>query len=614
MKNPGFIFCLAAACGLVQAQTPAAGPDRESRRPHSSGGGSAPLYLTSTIAGTAGTSGYTGDQMAASAASMANPLCIAVDSAGNYYISDYHNNVIREVFASNGTIATIAGTGKPGYSGDGGPATGAQFSAAHGIAVDGAGNVYIADAPNARVRMINAAGVISTFAGNGAFGYSGDGGQAASASLYYPAGVAVDSSGNVFIADFGNGTVRMVSAASGNITTVAGIGIVGAGNFPGEGGPATHATLGLPYAVAVDESGDLYIDDVGTSSIRKVGRDGNIHTIVSNVSTASLATDPAGNLYFADYRASVIDKVLPDGTVIALAGIGGTNGFSGDGGPASQAEFNEPYGIALDSSARIYVADYGNDVIRRLTPVPPGNVIVANGASDLGYSSAGVQMPVAPGEVITIFGANIGNPNAAAAQPDANGKFETQFASTTVTVNGIPAPIIASGPSQVTAVTPYAVGAATQANIVVAFQGKTTASATVPVAAASPGIFTANSTGVSGGLAVLNADGTANSVSNPSAESAAITVFVTGEGQTSPAGVDGRVSGSSNTPQPQLTVTATAGGTAATVASAAEASGHVAGVLQVSVTLPSSVTKSNAVPIQITVGSAVSQIVNIAVK
>ncbi len=451
--------------------------------------------------------------------------------------------MIREVVAATGNIITVAGNGTPGYSGDGGPATSAQFSVAHSIAVDGAGNLYIADGPNGRVRKVDSSGNISTFAGNGTYGWTGDGGLATNASLFYPSGVTVDPVGNVFIADYGNGTVRMVSAASGIITTVAGYGVNGYGNFPGEGGPAFQALLGLPYAVTVDESGNVYFADLGSGSIRKVGRDGLIHTIVSTVATASLTTDPAGNLYYADYRNNVINKVLPDGTVIAIAGTG-TAGYAGDGGPGAVAQFNQPYGLAIDSSANIYVADYANDVIRKLSPVAAPAALIVNGASDL-------YLPVAPGEVVSIFGNNIGFSTQANAQANANGIFSTQFAGTAVTFNGIPAPILISGPTFVSVVVPYELNGSTVANNVVVKQnGQTTATSSIPVAAVSPGIFTATSTGINGGLPVLNADGTPNTPANAAAESSTITLFVTGEGQTSPGGIDGLVSGASNTPAP----------------------------------------------------------------
>jgi uncharacterized protein (TIGR03437 family) len=596
------------ACGIAYAQAPAPRAIRgtAAQRPHASAM-STQLYRVTTIAGTGLSSGYAGDGGPANAALLDNPLAVAVDAQGDYFISDYHNHVIREVVAATGNIITVAGNGTPGFSGDGGPATSAQFSVAHSIAVDAAGNLYIADGPNARIRVVNSLGIISTFAGNGTYGWTGDGGLATNASLYFPAGVAVDSAGNVFIADYGNATVRMVSAATGIIKTLAGYGVNGYGNFPGEGGPAFQALLGLPYAVTVDESGNVFFSDLGMGSINKVGsRDGIIQTVVSNVATASLTTDPAGNLYYADYRNNVINKVLPDGTVVAIAGSG-VAGYAGDGGPGAVAQFNQPYGIAIDSSSNIYVADYANQVIRLLSPVAAPNALIVNGASDL-------YVPAAPGEVVSIFGNNIGFSTQAAAQPNASGIFSTQFANTRVTFNGIPAPILISGPTFVGVVVPYELNGATVANVVVAQSGQTTATASIPVAAVSPGIFTASSTGINGGLPVLNADGTPNTPANAAKESSTITLFVTGEGQTSPGGIDGLVNGASNTPTPLLPVTVTVGGNAATVTSAAEAPGQVAGVLQVNVTLPAAVTTSSAVLVQVQVGTTLSQQINIAVQ
>ncbi len=606
MKSLWLISSL-LACGIAYAQAPAVRAIRgtAAQRPHASAM-STQLYLTTTVAGTGLTSGSSGDGGPANLAQLASPLAVAVDPQGNYFISDSQNHVIREVVAATGNIVTVAGNGTPGFSGDGGPAISAQFSVAHSIAVDGAGNLYIADGPNGRVRMVDSTGVISTFAGNGSYGWTGDGGLATSASLFYPSGVSVDSIGNVFIADYGNATVRMVSAASHIIKTVAGYGVNGFGNFPGQGGPAFQALLGMPYAVTTDESGNLFFSDLGMGTINKVGRDGIIHTVVSNVATASLTTDPAGNLYYADYRNNVISKLLPDGTVAAIAGTG-TAGYAGDGGPGVVAQFNQPYGIAIDSSANIYVADYANQVIRKLSPVAAPNAIVVNGASDL-------YVPVAQGEVVSVFGNNIGFSALATAQPNANGIFATQFAGTTVTFNGIPAPILVTGPTYVSVVVPYALSGVTSASVVVKQAGQITGTAGIPVAGVSPGIFTGNSTGINGGLAVLNADGTVNSAANGAVESSTITLFVTGEGQTSPGGIDGLVSGASGTPTPLLPVTATVAGSTATVTSAAEAPGQVAGVLQVNVTLPSTVTTSNAVVVQVTVGTALSQQISIAVK
>jgi len=251
-----------------------------------------------TVAGV-GMGGYSGDGGAAWMAQLNSPFGVAVDSGGNLYIADTLNHRVRKVDAS-GNISTVAGNGTDGYSGDGGAAASAQLNKPFGVAVDSGGNLYIADTFNHRVRKVDASGNISTVAGNGTAGYSGDGGAAASAPLNKPYGVAVDSGGNLYIADTFNHRIRKVDA-SGNISTVAGTGT--AGN-PGEGEFATSANIKYPYGVAVDSGGNLYIADTLNHRVRKVDASGNINTVAGN----------------------------------------GTGGYSGDGGAAASAQLNLPYG------------------------------------------------------------------------------------------------------------------------------------------------------------------------------------------------------------------------------------------------------------------------------
>ncbi len=226
--------------------------------------------------------GYTGDGGYATSAELNYPYAVTVDAAENIYIADTYNNVIRKITASTGIITTIAGDGSSciydpsscvyvpsgQYSGDGGLATSAGLNAPDGVAVDTAGNIYIADWFNNRIRKVTAStGIITTIAGNGAAGYSGDGGQATSAQLYYPQGVAVDADGNVYIADMGNSRIRKIAASTGIITTIAGNGTAG---YFGDGGSATSAALSGPTGVAVDATGNVYIADAGNNRIRKV--------------------------------------------------------------------------------------------------------------------------------------------------------------------------------------------------------------------------------------------------------------------------------------------------------------------------------------------------------
>ena len=267
-----------------------------------------------TIAAGNGTVGSAGDTSPATSAQLSMPSGIAVDSAGNLYIADSGHYRIRKV--SNGVITTVAGNGMTdGFSGDGGPATSAPLFDAFGVAVDSAGNLYIADSGHYRIRKVSN-GVITTVAGNGTDGFSGDGGPATSAQLSHPGGVAVDSAGNLYIADTVNNRVRKVS--NGVITTLA-----GGGTNPGDG-PAASAFLANPGAVTVDSSGNLYIAD-GRSRIREVS----------------------------------------NGMIITVAG-NGRNGFSGDNGPATGAEFI-PEGVAVDAAGNLYIADIYNSRIRKVS-------------------------------------------------------------------------------------------------------------------------------------------------------------------------------------------------------------------------------------------------------
>jgi trimeric autotransporter adhesin len=216
-----------------------------------------------------GTQGYSGDGGPATSAELSAPSGVAVDTAGNIYIADLENFRVRKVTASTGKISTVAGNGTQGYSGDGGPATSAELFYSWGVAVDTAGNNYLADIVLNRIRKVTAStGIISTVAGNGTYGFSGDGGPATSAQIYDPYGVAVDIAGNFYIADVGNLRIRKVTASTGKISTVAGNGTAG---YSGDGGPATSAELYQSQGVAVDTAGNIYIADTVNNRIRAVG-------------------------------------------------------------------------------------------------------------------------------------------------------------------------------------------------------------------------------------------------------------------------------------------------------------------------------------------------------
>lgn len=460
-----------------------------------------PAGVISTIAGT-GALGYFGDGGPATQAQLFFPQDLALDSTGNLYLADSDNYVVRQI-NSAGIINTIAGNHLSGYSGDGGPATSAQLAIVKGLAVDGNGNVYIGDG-SSHVREVDAAGVITTIAGNGqngnagdggpgtaaaiggvtalllngnalltiatnssvwsldistdtihltagaagATGFAGDGGPALSAVFAFPNAIAIDSQGNLFLADSGNDRIREIAIASqivttgaggylgdghkaldaslnlqslgshlafdragnlyvaetashrirkvstkGTITTVAGTGIMG---YSGDGGPATAAQLSHPSAVVVDSSGNLYISDSLNGVIRKVDTTGTISTLHPNgipafgpyiyETGAGMAIDASDNIYFSD-GLTVIWKLDPTGNASIAAGTLFGFGYGGDGGPATQALMLLPAGIAVDATGNLYIADWLNNRIRKVDTAGIITTIAGTGAQ--GFSGDG---------------------------------------------------------------------------------------------------------------------------------------------------------------------------------------------------------------------------------
>lgn len=350
-------------------------------------------------------SGYSGDGNSANAAKLSQPYGVAVDLAGNVYIADAYNNVIRKVNTS-GIISTIAGDGVAGYSGDGGPAAFSRLDNPSAIAIDASNNIYIADRYNQVIRKINTSGIISTIAGNNIEGYSGDGGLATSAKLSFPMGLTFDLSGNLFIADYGNNAIRKIDL-SGIITTIAGTGAIG---YSGNGGLATLAKLHYPSGVACDNLGNIYIGDYANNVVRVVNAAGIINNYAGNAianyggdggpATSAnlslpwgLALDASRNLYIADAKNNVIRKVDTLGIITTFAGNGfaansGSGGYDGDGGPATSAKMFLPTGIAVHSSGKAYIVDSKNSIIRRVSSL--GIISTFAGSCTYGYSLDGI--------------------------------------------------------------------------------------------------------------------------------------------------------------------------------------------------------------------------------
>lgn len=337
-----------------------------------------PNNIISTIAG-----GQLFDGLAATNTILNSPQGTAVDAAGNLFIADSANNVIRKV-GTNGVAKIIAGTGAGGFSGDGGPATNASLFAPAAVIVDSFGNVLIADSNNNRVRKVDTNGIISTVAGNGSIPFptsaGGNGGQATNGKIYSPTGLALDSLGNLFIADSGDNQIRKVDT-SGIITCIANT--AGTGGFGGDNFAATSASLNYPEGVAVDAFGNIYIADTVNNRIRKIGISNGRITTIAGTGTAGYSGD-AGSATAANLNSPYAVTVNTNGTIIYVADSGnhclrkitnsvittiagiGVSGFGGDGGVATNASLDLPGSISVDSSTNLFVADEGNNRIRKV--------------------------------------------------------------------------------------------------------------------------------------------------------------------------------------------------------------------------------------------------------
>jgi trimeric autotransporter adhesin len=351
----------------------------------------------STVAGT-GKVGNTGDNGPATAATLYFPAGLALDGNGNLYFSDQLNNRVRKI-AADGTISAFAGVGAPGYAGDGGPATSAFMGGPSGIAIRGS-DIYIIDRENHVLRKVSG-GIITTVSGTGNGGYAGDGGPANLAVLRHPSGVAIDGSGNIYITEQGNSSIRRITAATGIIDTFAG---GGSGDYGGDGGPATAASFHMPWGVALDGA-DLYISDHLNNKIRKVsGTTGIITTVAGNglggfFGDGGPATDArmgnpramaldssTGDLYIADTGNNRIRVLSTRTGIINTVAGNGTAGYSGDGGAATSAALNAPGGVALDGAGNLYIADQGNNVVRK---VSVGTISTVAGNGNATFSGDG---------------------------------------------------------------------------------------------------------------------------------------------------------------------------------------------------------------------------------
>ncbi len=558
-----------------------------------------------TAAGT-GVASYSGDGGLATQATINGPTYVATDFFGNLFIADQNNNRIRRV-DSQGIITTVAGNGAQGFSGDGGPAAQASLNGPTGVCTDAAGNLYIADEGNYRIRKVDTSGNINTVAGNGTQAASGDGGPATQASMYVPIRCVVDSNGNLYVTDQSGQKIRMINPA-GIISTFAGTGANAGphsiGTYSGDGGPAIDADLNNPTAITVDSIGNIYFSDQYNQRIRKVDKNGIITTIAGNGTAGysgdggpatsaelnypgGLVVDQNGDLYFCDPNNNRLRKI-DDGTISTVAGDG-VGGFA-DGSPTT-AEFNQPFGLAIDTGGNLYIADISNNRIREVSGVtvaatPQFTVAsVTNGAS--------FQSGFSAGALITIFGTNLSN-NVHGIAEFNQVPLPITLAGASVLIGGTAIPLFdvvnIEGTEQISAQAPFEIAGQQSVTIVVNNGRAQSAPIQVTVAAAQPGIFLPN--GVDGAF-LHAADNSLVTAASPASPGEVVALYCTGLGAVSPVGVTGALASSTTLSHTNLSPTVTVGTTTANVAFSGLAPALV-GLYQINFTVPSGTPSGSA--------------------
>jgi uncharacterized protein (TIGR03437 family) len=539
---------------------------------------------------------------------------VASDPAGNLFAAA--RNSVQKVL-SDGASSRFAGSTQFQNLGDGGPAVAAAFVRPLAVAFDVTGNLLVADQASGRVRSINPKGEIATVASN----------------LGSPQGIATDLYGNLFVSETGSRTVRrwngaswstvankgdLVSpgplaadeygnlyvsdveghrvlriAPSGRIEVMAGTGQRG---FQGDAGLAALALLDSPRGLAVDRQGSLYIADSGNHRIRKVSREGIISTVASGLSFPyGVAVSAAGMIAVSEAGSHSVRLVA--GTAAAPVAGTGKPGFSGDGGPAAAAQLNLPSALVFDAAGNLYVADSLNRRVRKLTAAavtPPAALVAAKVMNAASYA----VRPIAPGEIVSIFGTGIGPASAAGAVLNSSGTLETQIAETIVRFDGTPAPLLHASENQINVVVPYAVAGKSAVEVEVVLRGTAKARWTSPVADAAPGLF-AVSNG-SGQVIAVHADGSLNSRSNPAARGSIVTLYATGEGLRTPAALDGRPADA--LARTNLPVTLKIAGYDAELQYAGAAPGFV-GLMQINARVPSGFAPVGEQPVMLKVGA-----------
>jgi len=577
-------------------------------------------YTISTVAGNQPLgAGYGGDNDSATADQLDGPVAIAVDSKGNLYIADSLNHRVRKV--SGGIITTIAGTGVAGYTGDGAAATAADLNTPSGVAVDSAGNVYISDTKNFVIRKVSTSGIITTYAGNEGLGpgYGGDNNPPNSAGAQFdtPLGLAFDPSGNLYIADASTNTgtsgnlIRKISADGSLLTTAV-----------GETG-GTLQGLNYPVSLAIDPTGTyMYIADIGNKRIARYQfQTQTLTTFVGNGSSgyspdgtvgvgtmlndaAGVAVDAFGNVEISDTVNDLIRVVTPNGVITtphgAMSTIAGhvqaggrlIPGYSGDGGPATSGQLYSPKGLFIDHSGNIYVADTGNNVVRILQPSYP---TIQSGGIGNAFS---YKTQVSPGAWAVVYGtgfsSGISTPNA---------PYPNTAGGVSVMVNSAAAPLYYVSPTQVDFQVPWETGLGT-ASIAVTVNGYASNTASVTVVSAGPGLYPT----------IENVDYSFNSASNPVVAGGTILAYLTGSGPVSVAQTDGKPAqaASAGLVNVTSTCTATLGSATAQVPFCGLVSGTV-GLVQANITVPTGL-GTGTYPLTVTINGQASNTATVNVK
>lgn len=548
------------------------------------------------VAGT-GSYSFGGDGGLATEARLRSPTGVAADKLGNVFVADTANHRVRRI-APDGRIETVAGTGDAGYAGDGGLAIAATLRSPMGVAVDGAGNLYISDTGNHAVRRVTKAGAIETWVGMGTAGAGGDNGSAKRAQLNRPQGLLADADGALTIADTENHRVAKVTAA-GWFTVVAGRGT--AGNT-GDGALAKTASMNRPTDVAYDGQGELFITDSGNKRLRRVNAQGIMNGFPSEGLLEPVALAWSGNgFYVADAGRHRVYLLSPTGARASVAGTG-EPGFGGDDGLAANALLNRPADLAVTASGELVIADQENHRVRLVgrssvtLPVTPAPTVTGL------VSAASLRAaPAVPGGLMTLFGAGLGPAQGTLGRMDLLGRWETSVAGVEVRFDGLPAPLFYVSETQINLQVPRSVTGRARVSVTVLVNNSVRGTQTVEVADAAPALFV----GAGNQVAALNEDGGVNLVVNPAARGSIVTFFATGAGLWEADLADGAPA-LAPLSQPRLPVTLWIGGQAAELLYAGAAPGQV-GLLQINARVPrSAIGGQSAVVLQ--VGGVASEV------